>query len=350
MNPAITGLFVGIAFGFILQRGRFCMNSAFRDIVTLKDYTLLKSVGAALLVMLAGFAVMDTTGVITLNPKPLTWGANLLGSFIFGIGMVFAGGCASGITYRTGEGMVGAITAVLGLAIGGYITAAGFLKEFKVNLQDNTKILTEEGANLTLANVLGIDYTALAIGIAILAAAIWFVIARKNKEEGIWGSASGSLTDRIFKHGWGWLTTGILIGIVGMIAFPLSAAANRNYPLGITAGWVGIVKKILNFSDPEISLGWISWLIIGIIAGALVAALIAGEFKLRTPKGSMLIQTFIGGLLMGFGAVCSGGCNIGHLLSGVPQLSLGSILAGISIILGAWLTAYLMFVRPQKAI
>ena len=51
---------------------------------------------------------------------------------------------------------------------------------------------------------------------------------------------------------------------------------------------------------------------------------------------------------MGFGAVLSGGCNITHILSGVPQLSLGSFLAGISIILGAWLMSYIMFVRPMK--
>ena len=349
MNPALTGLFVGLVFGFVLQRGRFCMNSAFRDIVTLKDYTLLKSVGAALLVMLAGFAIMDMTDVISLNPKPLTWGANLLGSFLFGIGMVIAGGCASGITYRTGEGMVGAMTAVLGLAIGGYLTAAGFLKDFKDNLQASTKILTEDGANLTLANVLGIDHVLLALIIAIVIAVIWFILARKSEDTEVWGSDTGTLSEKIFKHGWGWLTTGILIGLVGMVAFPLSAAAGRNYPLGITAGWVGIVKKILNISNPEVSLGWISWLIIGTVLGAFVAALIASEFKFRVPKVGVLVQTLIGGLLMGFGAVCSGGCNIGHLLSGVPQLSLGSILAGISIVLGAWLTAYIIFVRPQKA-
>jgi hypothetical protein len=347
MNPVLTGLFVGIAFGFVLQRGRFCMNSAFRDVVTLKDYTLLKSVGAALLVMLIGFALMNATGVIALNPKPLTWGANLLGSFIFGIGMVIAGGCASGITYRVGEGMVGAMTAVLGLAIGGYLTAAGFLADFKNNLQESTKIVSGEGANLTLANVLGLDHTIVALAIFVIAVVVWFIFGRKGEDSDVWGSSSGSLGEKIFKHGWGWLTTGILIGLVGIVAFPLSAAAERNYPLGITAGWVGIVKKVLDFSN--VSLGWISWLIIGILLGALIASLIAGEFKFRVPKAGMLIQTLIGGLLMGFGAVCSGGCNIGHLLSGVPQLSLGSMLAGLSIILGAWLTAYLMFVRPQKS-
>ena len=125
MELVITGLFIGVLFGFVLQRGRFCMNSAFRDIVLFQDYALLKTVAAALLVSLAGFAIMDLAGVITLAPKPLWWGANLLGSFVFGIGMVIAGGCASGITYRVGEGMVGAMTAVLGLTIGAYVMAIG---------------------------------------------------------------------------------------------------------------------------------------------------------------------------------------------------------------------------------
>ncbi|MEN8242681.1 MAG: YeeE/YedE family protein [Chloroflexota bacterium] len=348
MDPVLTGLIVGIAFGFVLQRGRFCMNSAFRDVVLLKDYTLLKSVGAALLLLLAGYAIMDSTGMISLNPKPLTWGANLLGSFIFGVGMVIAGGCASGITYRVGEGMVGAITAVLGLSVAGYLTAAGFLADFKTNLQTDTKILTADGGNLTLANALGIDHLVLALIIFAVAVVIWFVLARKNGESDVWGATEGTLVEKIFKSGWGWLTTGLLIGVVGLFAFPLSAAAGRNYPLGITAGWIGIVKKVLDFSNPDVALGWLSWVIIGIILGSLIAALIAGEFKFRVPKVGVLVQTFIGGCLMGFGAVTSGGCNIGHLLSGVPQLSLGSILAGLSIIAGAWLTAYLMFVRPQK--
>jgi hypothetical protein len=57
----------------------------------------------------------------------------------------------------------------------------------------------------------------------------------------------------------------------------------------------------------------------------------------------MLVQVFIGGLLMGFGAVCSGGCNIGHTLSGLPMLAIGSIVATVAIVAGAWLTAYLVF-------
>ncbi len=332
MGAVVTGLFVGVLFGFILQRGRFCMNSAFRDAILLKDNVLLKTVFVALLVELVGFAIMDATGAIAINPKPFWWGANLLGSFIFGIGMVLAGGCASGITYRVGEGMVGSMTAVLGLAIGGYITAAGFLKSFKANLQAATTIPGADGSALTLHGILGMDYTTLALILFFIAVAAWYFIARKNGEE------------YEVDKGWGWITTGTLVGFVGILAFPLSAAAGRNYPLGITAGWINIVQTIFTGA----SFNWIGMLIIGIVVGGLVAALIAKEFKFRVPKPLVLVQTFAGGLLMGFGAVTSGGCNIGHLLSGIPQLSLGSILAGISIVLGAWAASYVMFVLPQK--
>jgi len=347
MSSIITGLIIGILFGFVMQRGRFCMNSAFRDTVLLKDYVLLKSVGAAILVSMAGFAIMDAAGIITINPKPLFWGANLIGSFIFGVGMVIAGGCASGITYRVGEGMMGALVAVIGLATAGTLTAMGFLKPVKDALQTNTTITTSDGSVPTLANLLGVPYWILALIIAVVLAVIWFVMIRKNGDVDLEeDESSASLVDRIFKKSWNWLVTGIAIGIVSIISFPLSAAAGRNYPLGITAGWIQWVKMIM--PSVEATVNWIALLVIGIIVGAFIGALIAGEFKIRVPGWGMLGQAFLGGLIMGFGAVTSGGCNVTHILSGIPQLAISSILAGIAIILGAWLTAYLMFVRPNN--
>jgi len=347
MSSIITGLIIGILFGFVMQRGRFCMNSAFRDTVLLKDYVLLKSVGAAILVSMAGFAIMDAAGIITINPKPLFWGANLIGSFIFGVGMVIAGGCASGITYRVGEGMMGALVAVIGLATAGTLTAMGFLKPVKDALQTNTTITTSDGSVPTLANLLGVPYWILALIIAVVLAVIWFVMIRKNGDVDLEEDESpASLVDRIFKKSWNWLVTGIAIGIVSIISFPLSAAAGRNYPLGITAGWIQWVKMIM--PSVEATVNWIALLVIGIIVGAFIGALIAGEFKIRVPGWGMLGQAFLGGLIMGFGAVTSGGCNVTHILSGIPQLAISSILAGIAIILGAWLTAYLMFVRPNN--
>ena len=137
-----------------------------------------------------------------------------------------------------------------------------------------------------------------------------------------------------------------MIGIIGIAAFPLSAATGRNYPLGITGGWIGIEKALYNL---DVFLSWEAMLVIGAVIGAFIAAIIAKEFALRAPAPKVILQTFGGGFLMAFGAVVSKGCNVGHILSGWPQLSLGSILGGICIILGGWFMAYLLFIRPMKA-
>lgn len=344
MTAVLYGLLVGVLFGFALQRGRFCMNSAIRDTILLKDTTLLKSVGAAILVGMVGFAFMAMGGLVKISPTPFFWGANLVGGFIFGIGMVLAGGCASGVTYRVGEGMLGALSALIGLSIGATLTAIGFLKPIKDTLQTSTKIMVGE-ANPTLANIFGLSYPVVALVIAVIVLVIWFLVARKNQDDEPKGNAS--LVKRIFKNGWGWLATGIVIGLINMLAFYSSTLAGRSYPLAITSGWLTIVK--LGLSVPETKMGWDAWLVIGIIVGALIAALIASEFKLRWPGWGMIGQTFAGGLLMGFGAVTSAGCNVTHILSGLPQLGIGSLVGAISIVLGAWLMAWFIFVRPQNA-
>ena len=347
MNPMVfTGLGVGVLFGFALQRGRFCMNSAFRDIILMQEFILLKALGIAILIEMLGFTVLDLTGVINLNPKPLMWGANIAGGLIFGIGMVIAGGCASGITYRVGEGMVGAMSAVSGFALVGLMTSGGILKPVKDYLQVSTKIMTPDGKSLTIANIFALPHYIVAFGIVIAAAVIWGIVAIRNKEDDDEvGTPSKSLKQRIFNQGWSWLTTGIIIGLIGILAYLASTASGRSYPLGISSGWIGIWNSLIK---PDMPLSWDAMLIIGVVLGAAVAALIAKEFSLRAPEPKVMLQTFAGGGMMAFGAVTSGGCNIGHILSGVPMLSIGSIVGGMSIVLGAWAAAYVIFIFPNR--
>ena len=154
MYALIVGLIVGALFGFVLQRGRFCMNSAFRDIILLKEFKLAKAVVVALAVLMVGFAIFALSGIINLTPKPLKiWGA-IVGGLVFGIGMVLAAGCASGTTYRVGEGMMGSVVAAFGLTTGALMTAGGVLTELKTALQ-TTVIGT--GAPLTLFGEAGAD-------------------------------------------------------------------------------------------------------------------------------------------------------------------------------------------------
>jgi uncharacterized membrane protein YedE/YeeE len=344
----LSGLVVGLIFGFVLQRGRFCMNSAFRDILVMKEYTLLKAVALAIVVQMIGFHLMATMGWIQLNPKTLYWGAMIVGGFIFGVGMVLAAGCASGTTYRVGEGMVGSFVALLGLMIGAVVTNTGALAGLNSNLKSDTfkaittadlgvdpgPLLKEENTSLTLANIFGLDPWILVaiITVVILAVLIW----KRGGEE---AKAEGTLYEKIFKRGWNWWVTGVAVGIVGIIAFQTF----KKYALGISGGWLAFLNTLIS-GDPE-NLNWFTFLVIGTIVGAAIAAVIAGEFKLRAPDAKRLLQQFIGGLLMGVGAVIGTACNIGHILSGIPQLALGSILGGAFIILGCWVTAYIMFMR-----
>ncbi len=328
----ISGLLIGILFGMILQRGRFCMNSAFRDILLLKEYKLVKSVALALLTCMFGFGVMGLAGWVTWNPKPLTPVGTITGGFIFGLGMVLAAGCASGTTYRVGEGMMGSFVALLGLAIGAYATAAGALAPLKGLLTLNSV------GGITVFGTLTPLFSML-IGLIGLGVTGYFWVYKELKAKKLDFSNMG---EKIFKKGWSWHITGYLIGLVNVIAWPLSAAAGRNYPMGITKGWFQNLQFLVTGDDSV--LNWGTWLVIGIIVGAFIFSLIAGEFKLRTPRdGKTILLQFVGGFVMGFGAVTAGGCNIGNLLSGIPQLSVGSIVASVGIVLGCWAMAFLLF-------
>lgn len=321
------------------------MNSAFRDIFVLKDYDILQAVGVAILVEMIGFAILDKAGVITISPATLFWGANILGGFIFGIGMVVAGGCASGITYRFGEGMVGAMSAVVGLIFVGLMTSMGVFQPFVSSLRSATTVKLANGSNPTLANVFDIPHYILALAIAGVALIIWAILAKRG--EGATEGESVSLYDRIFKRGWGWLATGIVIGCIGIIAFYTSTIAGRSYPLAITGGYLSTMKSLIQGQN---YISWLSVMLLSTIVGGFLAAIVSGEFRLRAPAPKTLIQCFFGGCLMGLGAVCSGGCNVTHILSGVPQLALSSILGGAFIILGCWAAAWWMFLRPMRAL
>jgi len=347
----IVGLLVGALFGFVLQRGRFCMNSAFRDIILLKEFKLAKAVVVALVVLMVGFAIFAMSGVITLSPNPLKIWAAIVGGLVFGIGMVLAAGCASGTTYRVGEGMMGSVVAAFGLTTGALMTAGGILTDLKTALQAATPIA--QATPLTLFGAAGelTPIFMLILGLVgmVLMFYFWGLPALKKRKE-----ANEPLVkfdkafEAIFKKGYPWWVTGIVIGIVGIIGYVAVAIATPipggGGVLGITGGWMDI-SKWLTLNDP---MAWPGFIIVGAILGSLIAAVIAGEFKLRVPKDAFtLLKQFFGGILMGFGAVTAMGCNITNILGGIPQLSLHSIIVGACIMFGSWIMAYLLFMRDS---
>ena len=61
-----------------------------------------------------------------------------------------------------------------------------------------------------------------------------------------------------------------------------------------------------------------------------------------------MFRHIIGAVLMGFGGVTAMGCTIGQGITGFSTLSLGSILATISIVVGATATMKYEYMRMMR--
>ncbi|PWB80215.1 MAG: hypothetical protein C3F08_04965 [Candidatus Methylomirabilota bacterium] len=317
------GLIVGAAFGYALQRGRFCMNSTFRDLLLARDLTLLRAYLLAVLVQMVGVRSMAAFGLFGLGGiAPFFWMATLFGGFVFGLGMAFSGGCASGSTYRSGEGMVGSIIALLGFVFGMIMTNDGVLEPVQAALR--SWVIEINGQPATLDRLLGVSPWMLAAIFVALGG--WWLLK----------SPSGG-----YERGWGWGRSGLAIGLIATAAWPISALTGREYGLSITEP-IRTISGFL-FTGEIDRLTWGSFMWVGLIAGAHVAARSHGEFAWRAPGARRLLQALGGGLLMGVGAAIAGGCNIGHGLTGIPLFGLGSITATVSVILGVWTGVYFLF-------
>ena len=77
---------------------------------------------------------------------------------------------------------------------------------------------------------------------------------------------------------------------------------------------------------------------VGLVPGAMVGALFAGEFKLRfPPRRRRYLQALGGGLAMGYGSGLAIGCTIGAFFSSVASLSVSGWLFAVALAGGAWL-------------
>jgi uncharacterized protein len=75
---------------------------------------------------------------------------------------------------------------------------------------------------------------------------------------------------------------------------------------------------------------------VGIVVGALLATLLASQFRIKRLKAKkQIVSAVLGGLLMGFGARLAFGCNIGSMFSAVPSMSLHGWVFMVAIFLGA---------------
>ena len=99
---------------------------------------------------------------------------------------------------------------------------------------------------------------------------------------------------------------------------------------------------------------WTDWLIfeiIGVAIGGVLSAWLAGRLRFeiergpRLSRGARLATAFVGGGVMGLGAVLARGCTSGQALTGGALLSVGSWL----FMIGAFAAAYIVAPAVKRA-
>ncbi|MCK9268735.1 MAG: YeeE/YedE family protein [Alkaliphilus sp.] len=126
---------VGILIGITMQRSRFCFVASFRDPIMIGNTSLFRAVIIGLIIATVGFGIFQYKAVgnipnYSIDDIPgqiFPVGLNtIIGALLFGIGMVIAGGCASGTLIRIGEGHIMQVVVLLGFVIGTTLGAGHF--------------------------------------------------------------------------------------------------------------------------------------------------------------------------------------------------------------------------------
>ena len=120
VGECLLAFIFGSIIGLLVQRSRFCNTAALRDAILFKTYRNTKALLVAMMILTIGFTAFISVGEG--NTMRFDVGLNqVLGLFIFGIGMVLAGACTVSTWVKAGEGNIGALWALIFTFVGMFL-------------------------------------------------------------------------------------------------------------------------------------------------------------------------------------------------------------------------------------
>jgi len=359
---------LGLLFGFFLQKGDLCGASAFSEVLLMRDGRKVFGVWVGIVVAMAGFAGAGLLGLAPLNPKPLLWVNDIVGGLVFGAGTVLAGGCISGCLYKSAMGNLNSIAALLTIPIGIAFVEHGPLTRWAANMKA-IKTTAAGGGPVTLSSLSGLPFWSWALAIAGLTAGIVLLRGRKRGDGSVppIPPVHGGRTPGPLSRPWKPWQAGLAIGLVVVASLFSSAAAGRNYPIGVTHG-VLHVQELLTESSlihvagpvdkapaPAAAPGarrinwWLVLVVFGTFFGSLASASLQGRVRLQPKPPEQVVTALGGGFLVGAGAAMATGCIVGNIMSGWSLMSIGMLLFGAAVVLANWATTYLFMMGGRLA-
>ena len=122
------GLFTGIVFGFLLQKGRVAKYEVIVGQFLFTDWTVVKTMGTAVVVGAVGVYSLVEADMASLHIRPALFGGVLAGAACFGIGMATLGYCPGTSVAACGERRRDAMVGVLGMLVGASLFVALYPK------------------------------------------------------------------------------------------------------------------------------------------------------------------------------------------------------------------------------
>jgi len=344
-GPAHGALFlVGGALGISLYHAAFGFTSAWRVFIAEGRGRGLRVQMVLLALTVLLFFPFLASGTLFGNEvrglvSPAGTGV-IVGAFMFGIGMQLGGGCASGTLFTAGGGNARMLVTLFFFIVGSVLATIHFDWWASLPSLPPTSLVS-------LGAVPGI-----LLSLAIFGAIAAITVFVEKKRNGALEQAPPAPREGLARYLRGpWP---LVAGAVALAILNFATLALAGRPWGITSAFAlwGAKGAQLIGVDPT---AWAYWqtpanakalaesvfaditsvMDFGIIAGAMLAAALAGKFapNLNIPLRSILAAV-VGGLLLGYGARIAYGCNIGAYFSGISSGSLHGYLWAVAAFAG----------------
>lgn len=341
---------IGVIFGVVLYRGDYCMVAMVRDLFLIRDFTLIRSFVLYCVVAGVIFFLGSLTGLLPLYPPPTLASPSFMtiaGGFLFGIGMVLAGGCVVGTLYKMAGGNLTNWIAFAGILAGSlaYAEIHPWIKDLAGH-----SIFTD---SIIVARQHPIMRPAIPVTFIIIGAVLVIRWAYHG-DFAVISYAKGYI--RPWK-------VAIILALLNFVYYFIAGV-----PLGITTAYAklavyieqvflpahvaglsffqdGSLRFLINdvmvsgsagprfdyISATELALAG------GIFSGALATALYYGEFKIcGFPPRRQGLAALGGGVLLALGARIASGCNVKFFLGGLPLLSWQAIFFAAAVVGGVY--------------
>lgn len=369
---------VALVMGAVINKTNFCTMGAVSDATNMGDWGRMRAWFLAIAVALIGVVVLERLGLVAPGKSfppyrsgQLIWAENLLGGFMFGVGMTLASGCANKCLVRIGGGNLKSVMVFLVISVVAYFMIRPFpgtdqtlfsllfypwIRPLAVNLG------ASQDLGALVAGAKAAPTARLLIGLLAGAGLLWFVFKSADFRANRNNILGGLVVGLAVLAAW-YVSSNLLInsdgdtyslaGFGAQWDFLSDSPAGR--PVDVTAlspqsfTFINPMGQAFRYALGGFGGGYLTFGIMalfGMILGSFLWAVTTRRFRIEWFADFRdFVRHFVGAILMGLGGVLGMGCTIGQGITGVSTLAIGSIFALAAIIFGSALTMKVQYYK-----